>query len=75
VRWKVGSAWGKLRPPQGEKGGARKVEVEQPEENSATEYSHLVVVVRFGEAVDVLGRSIPNNYVLTIWPVFIYGTR
>jgi len=39
------------------------------------EYSHLVVVVRFGEAVDALGQSMPNNYVLTIWSVFIYGTR
>jgi hypothetical protein len=39
------------------------------------EYSHLVVVVRFGEAIDAAGRSMPNNYVLTIWSVFIYGTR
>jgi len=39
------------------------------------EYSHLVVVVRFGESIDATGRLIPNNYVLTVWSVFIYGKR
>jgi hypothetical protein len=39
------------------------------------DYSHLVVVVRFGEAFDSTRRSVPNNYVLTVWAVFIYGTR
>jgi hypothetical protein len=37
------------------------------------EYNHLVAVVRFGEAVDPQGRSVPNNYVVTAWAVFRYG--
>jgi len=37
------------------------------------EYNHLVVVVRFSEAVDPQGRSVPNNYVVTAWAVFRYS--
>jgi hypothetical protein len=37
------------------------------------EYNHLVAVVRFGEAVDPQGRSVPNNYVVTAWAVFRYS--
>ena len=54
---------------------SRKYKYYWPCNDLLPEYSHLVVVVRFGEAVDATGRSIPNNYVLTIWSVFIYGTR
>jgi hypothetical protein len=39
------------------------------------EYSHLVVLVRFGATEGPPGRSIPNNFVLTVWGVFIYGKR
>ena len=39
------------------------------------EYNHLVVVVRFGERIDERQQVVANNYVLTAWPVFIYGKR
>lgn len=39
------------------------------------EYNHLVAVVRFGETADTTGETVPNNYVVTAWPVFIYGKR
>lgn len=39
------------------------------------EYNHLIAVVRFSETVDTAGETMPNNYVVTAWSVFIYGRR
>ncbi len=38
-------------------------------------FNYLVAVVLFGETTDAEGRAIPNNYVTTVWAVFIYGER
>jgi hypothetical protein len=38
-------------------------------------YTHLVVVVRFSETEDHEGRTVPNNFVVTAWAVFLYGRR
>jgi hypothetical protein len=38
-------------------------------------YNHLVVVVLFGETTTIEGRVMPNNYVVNVWAVFIYGKR
>ena len=39
------------------------------------DFNHLVVVVLFGETTDADGLTVPNNYVTTVWAVFIYGKR
>lgn len=38
-------------------------------------FNHLVVVVLIGETTDLHGQIIPNNYVVNVWAVFIYGQR
>lgn len=37
------------------------------------EFNHLVVIVLFGERLDQTGRTVPNNYVTSVWAVFIYS--
>ncbi|MCW5849274.1 MAG: hypothetical protein KIT87_04260 [Anaerolineae bacterium] len=39
------------------------------------EFNHLVVIVLFGERLDQMGRTVPNNYVTNVWAVFIYGDK
>lgn len=39
------------------------------------EFNHLVVIVLFGETVDETAQTVPNNYVVNVWAVFIYGKR
>jgi hypothetical protein len=39
------------------------------------DFSHLVVIVLFGETTDGDGQIVPNNYVINVWAVFIYGKR
>ena len=39
------------------------------------DFSHLVVIVLFGETTDDDGQIVPNNYVTNVWAVFIYGKR
>jgi hypothetical protein len=38
-----------------------------------SEYNSIVVVVKFSKMEDEQGRSVSNNFVLTAYPVFIYG--
>lgn len=37
------------------------------------DFNHLVVVVLFGERTNATGQLVPNNYVVNVWAVFIYG--
>jgi hypothetical protein len=37
------------------------------------EFNHLVVLVLFKEASKVNGSLVPNNYVVNVWAVFLYG--
>ena len=37
------------------------------------DFNHLVVVVLFKETINKTGQVVPNNYVVNVWPVFIYG--
>ena len=37
------------------------------------EFNHLVVIVLFGERLEQMGHTVPNNYVTNVWAVFIYG--
>lgn len=39
------------------------------------DFNHLVIVVVFEERTDESGQRVPNNYVTTVWAVFIYGRR
>lgn len=39
------------------------------------DFNHLVVVVLFGEVKDADGLTVSNNYVTTVWAVFVYGKR
>ncbi len=39
------------------------------------EYTHLVAVVRFSETTDPDGDTIPDNFMVTAWAVFLYGRR
>ena len=37
------------------------------------DFNHLVVVVLFKKRINKTGQLVPNNYVVNVWPVFIYG--
>jgi hypothetical protein len=39
------------------------------------DFNHIVAVVVFDEKTNSLGQRVPNNYVTTVWAVFIYGKR
>ena len=39
------------------------------------EFNHLVVVVIFQETTNTADQSIPNNYVVNIWAVYLYSRR
>lgn len=39
------------------------------------EFNYLVVVVLFKQKINETGKVVPNNYVVNVWPVFIYGKR
>ncbi len=46
-----------------------------PSNDLLPNFNHLVAVVLFKETIDAEGRIVPNNYVTTVWAVFIYGKR
>ena len=54
---------------------ARKYKYYWPCDRLRPEFNHLVAIVLFGETRDSQGRMIANNYVVTAWAVFLYGTR
>ena len=37
------------------------------------EFNHMVVVVLFAPQTDASGQLAPNNYVVNVWAVFLYG--
>ena len=39
------------------------------------EYNNIVVVVLFKKRVDEAGRMLANNYVVSVWAVYLYGKR
>jgi len=53
----------------------RKYKYYWPCDRLLPDYNHLVVVVLFGTTTDAPGNLVPNNYVVNVWAVFIYGKR
>ena len=53
----------------------RKYKYYWPCDDLLPDYNHLVVVVLFGEMATANGQVEPNNYVVNVWAVFMYGKR
>ena len=53
----------------------RKYKYYWPCDRLLPEFNHFVAVVLFGETLDSQERMMANNYVVTAWAVFLYGTR
>ena len=54
---------------------SRKYKYYWPCDDLLPEFTHLVVIVLFGESMNDKEQLIPNNYVTNAWAVYIYGER
>lgn len=54
---------------------SRKYKYYWPCHSLGDDFNHLVVIVLFGERFNDAGQSEPNNYVVNIWAVYLYGNR
>ena len=53
----------------------RKYKYYRPCASLQPEFNHIVVVVLFKESANAIGQATPNNYVVNIWAVYMYGER